>query len=118
MVTLTAPQNEQQIEDAVNSMPWYQSSTGPGVSQTIFNIAGNILPVLNLVLASHNINILPSFVNLVITLVVFVYFSIRAMLGYIKSKRTLGIELAKSLNGFGAKQAGGILPMDTTPPQP
>lgn len=73
-----------------NYPAWYQSSTGPGVSQTIINIIGNVLPILNLVLAKHGVNILPESINDYISMGVFLYFSIRAGIGYVKSKKIMG----------------------------
>lgn len=73
--------------------PWYQSSTGPQISQTIFNIVGGFLPLLNLTLASKGVQILPENVNWIISLGVFIYFAIRAGIGYLKSKRALGMRI-------------------------
>lgn len=72
---------------------WYQSTTGPQVSQTIYNILGSFLPVLNMALASHGINILPEAVNFWVNIAVFCWFSLRALFGYIKAKRTLNTKI-------------------------
>lgn len=69
---------------------WYLSSKGPQISQTIISISANVLPVLNLVLASKGINILPESVNTYVTMGVFAFFSIRAAVGYIRAKKVLG----------------------------
>lgn len=79
--------------DNIQFPPWYQSSTGPQVSQTIFNMAGSLLPVLNMILASRGINILPDTLNFWINMLVFGYFSIRAFLGYLKSKRVMATRI-------------------------
>lgn len=68
---------------------WYESTTGPGVSQTIISIVGNIVPILNMLLASKGVNILPEAINGWISLAVFLFFSVRAGIGYVKAKNAL-----------------------------
>ena len=77
-----------------NFPAWYQSTTGPQISKTLMNIAGNILPMLNFVLQSRGINILPESVNTWITLIVFFYFSIQSAIGYIRAKTAMGVKVA------------------------
>lgn len=72
---------------------WYQSSTGPQISKTIINIAGNFLPVINFALQSKGINILPDAVNTYVTLAVFCYFSIQAAIGYVRAKTAMGVKI-------------------------
>lgn len=89
-----------------NYPAWYQSSTGPGISQTITNIVGNVIPILNLFLASKGINIFPEAVNDYISMGVFIFFSIRAAIGYVKSKKVMGakiLQLQSSLESSGMK---------------
>lgn len=73
---------------------WYESTTGPGTSQTIMNILGGFLPMLNMFLASKGIKILPESIEPWVNLSVFIYFSVRAMIGYVKAKRALGSRIA------------------------
>lgn len=85
---------------------WYQSSAGPGLSSTLINLAGNIIPVVNFFIASQGINILPANVNALITTAVFVFFSIRAGIGYVRAKKVLGMQvgyLQKTLDNIQAK---------------
>lgn len=72
---------------------WYKSTAGPGVSQTISNIALSFLPVLNLALASKGIEIMPEDVNFWVSLVVFFFFAVQAGIGYIRSKKILGARI-------------------------
>lgn len=81
------------VQNVTQLFPWYASTGGPGVSMTLFNLAGTFLPMLNLMLASSGINLLPGTVNLAITLAVFVYFAVRAAIGYVRAKRTLGARI-------------------------
>lgn len=69
---------------------WYQSTTGPQVSQTIFNILGSFIPVINMALASKGIVVLPEAINFWVNIGVFSYFSVRALFGYLKAKKSLG----------------------------
>lgn len=88
---------------------WYQSSQGPQVSQTIFNIVASFIPMINLALASKGINLLPEQVNFWITLAVFLYFSVRAALGYIKAKKVLATRvrsLSAQLEQLKSQNAG------------
>lgn len=82
------------MNDNFTNLEWYKSSAGPGVSQTLINIAGNFLPMLNMILAYKHINVLPGPVNFWISLAVFIYFSIKAAFGYIKAKKILGARIA------------------------
>lgn len=83
----------------MNQFPsWYQSTVGPQISGTLIGIAGNVIPVLNLVLASKGVNLLPEAINPYITIAVFVFFSVKAAIGYVKAKRTLGARIV-SLGG-------------------
>jgi len=68
---------------------WYKSTRGPAISTTILNISGTALPVLNMVLMRYEINFLPATIELWVTLGVFLWFSIQAAIGYIKSKKAL-----------------------------
>lgn len=79
--------------DSIQFPAWYQSSSGPQLSQTIVSIAGNVLPVLNFMLQSRGINILPEAINPWISLAVFTFFSIRAAIGYVKSKQVAEAKL-------------------------
>lgn len=72
---------------------WYQSTAGPGISQTIISIAGNIIPVINFLLASKGINIMPATINSIVTVLVFLFFSATAALGYIRAKKVLGMRV-------------------------
>lgn len=74
---------------------WYQSSRGPQVSKTIFNIVGSFLPVINLALQSKGIELLPEQVNFWITIGVFLYFSVQATIGYVRSKQTLQAQVQR-----------------------
>lgn len=74
---------------------WYQSTQGPQVSQTLSNMAGQLIPVVNLILASWHINILPQNVNIVISIAVFIYFGVRAVLGYVKAKKVFVAKLGQ-----------------------
>lgn len=72
--------------------PWYQSSSGPRISSTILNILGNVLPILSLVLSSKGIHFVPAPLEnfkVYIDTAVFTFFSIRAAIGYVKSKKKL-----------------------------
>lgn len=68
---------------------WYQSSDGPHISSVVINIAGNIIPVANLILANYGIKLMPDTVNITITTIVFVIFSLRALVAYVHTKRHL-----------------------------
>lgn len=74
---------------------WYESTHGPEISKTIFNILGNIAPVANMVLASKGVHILPESFEVWINLAVFLYFSGQAAFGYIRSKKILGARIAQ-----------------------
>lgn len=94
--------------DLEQVLPWYASTQGPGISKTVINIAGNVLPMLNLVLASHGVVIGPAWLNLIVTLAVFGYFSIQAVIGYARAKQALGshiVSLRRSLNRLQASTA-------------
>ncbi len=80
-----------------NYPAWYLSSNGPKVSKTIFNIAGSILPMLNMFLTSKGINPIPlnDDASSYISLAVFAYFSVQAGIGYVRSKNVLGAEIKK-----------------------
>lgn len=89
-----------------NELPkWYQSTNGPQVSKTIINILASILPVINFALASKGINIMPDSINSVVTLLVFAYFAIQAVIGYVRAKiimqqKVAGLEAhVRSLGG-------------------
>ncbi len=85
----------QEIESQVEQLfPWYASTQGPGLSSTLLNLAGTLLPVLNLLLAKYGIAILPDWANMAITLGVFGYFGIKAAIGYVKAKKVLGARIA------------------------
>jgi hypothetical protein len=84
----TLPSNaEADLEDL---FPWYASTAGPGVSMTLFNIIGTLLPMINLALASNGIQILPGWANLIVTFLVFAWFAGRAAYGYVRAKKMLG----------------------------
>lgn len=85
-----------------NEFPaWYQSSAGPKVSATIIGLVGNVVPMLNLLLASRGINIMPAGINEIVSTIVFVVFSVKALMGYIRAKQVLGSRILK---------LGGTLP--------
>lgn len=93
---------EADIEDLV---PWYKSTGGPGLSLTLTNNALTILPMLNLLLASKGINILPSTLNLVVTVAVFFWFAGRSAYGYIRAKQTLGAQVLSAQRQLSALKA-------------
>lgn len=74
---------------------WYESTDGPKVSKTIFNIAGTFLPIINFALMKYGINILPADADFWISIVVFLYFSVQAGIGYVRAKRSLQAKVAK-----------------------
>jgi len=77
-----------------NNLPsWYESTQGPKISETLTYIAGNLLPIINLALASHGVNIMPENVNTLISIGVFIAFSAKAAYGYAKSKKVLGAQI-------------------------
>lgn len=82
------------IADLVNA-PWYQSTSGPQFSSTLINLAATLIPMANLMLASHGINLLPSAVNGIITLAVFGFFAVRVAIRYVQTKHTLGMKLGR-----------------------
>lgn len=71
-----------------NSIPWYQSSAGPGVSLTLTGIAGTFVPIVDLVLSHFGIIIpgLGETVNAVIAAGVFLVFATVAAVGYLRAK--------------------------------
>lgn len=81
---------------------WYMSTNGPKVSQTIFNLVGGFLPVINIYLSAKGVNFLPESVNASISIIVFACFSIRAAFGYIKAKRNLQQQIGSLRNRLGA----------------
>lgn len=86
-------QNEPSVITEVDS--WYQSTQGPQISQTLSNLAASLLPVINIALSSQGVNILPSKVNLIISIAVFAFFGIRSAIGYIKAKATFTAKLGQ-----------------------
>lgn len=82
------------VQDLMNA-PWYQSSTGPGFSATLISIAGNIIPIANLLLAQNGINLLPAQVNEWISLGVFLVFSGRAAYFYVRAKNVFAHKLGQ-----------------------
>lgn len=75
---------------------WYQSTQGPQISQTIFNIVATFLPVLDLVLMHFGVSIpgLSQTLQALIAMAVFAYFAIRAAIGYVKAKAQLQAQVA------------------------
>lgn len=91
--TTTQPQQAGNgIDDLINA-PWYQSTSGPGISMTLSSIALTIVPLVNLELANQGVNILPTQANGWISLAVFAVFAARAAYGYVKAKKVLGQKL-------------------------
>lgn len=78
----------------INFPDWYKSTSGPGTSQTIANIAGAFLPMLNMVLESHGTHLLPEVINTYISVGVFLVFTVRAMIGYVRAKKLMGSRIA------------------------
>lgn len=74
---------------------WYQSTLGPSISKTVSNTLLGMLPVVNLLLSSRNINILPGTINDTASFLVFIYFCIQAIIGYVRSKNVLGARLGE-----------------------
>lgn len=81
--------------DNINFPEWYASSTGPKISQTIFNIVGSFLPVINMLLANKGVNLLPETVNFWVSIGVFCWFSVRAAYGYIRARKVLGEKIMR-----------------------
>lgn len=82
------------VTDLIDA-PWYQSSAGPGVSSTLISIAGNIIPIANLVLAQNGVNLFPAQVNGWISLGVFLFFSARAAYFYVRAKSVFAQKLGQ-----------------------
>lgn len=102
-----APQNtEQDIEDL---FPWYKSTAGPGISSTVVGVVGNLLPMLNALLMARGMTIGPAWADLLVTLAVFGFFSIQALIGYVRAKHILGsqvIRLQSALSSSGGAVLG------------
>lgn len=81
--------------DSITFPEWYQSSRGPGIAQTIKGLVLNFLPVINLVLASRGVNLLPEAVNLWVSLLVFVGFSVYTLIGYVRGKRAQQLQIGE-----------------------
>lgn len=88
--------------DSFQFPAWYQSSAGPGISKTIFNMAGALLPVINLFMSStgHGVTIIPADLNSWISLAVFIYFCVQALIGYVRSKN-IAQEKMKAVGSIG-----------------
>ena len=86
---------------------WYLSSQGPQISSTVVGIVGNILPIVALFLSNKGFDFIPGSFDPYIEVGVFLFFSIKAAVGYVKAKRTLGariIQLEEKLGGHYGKK--------------
>lgn len=91
--------------DVEDLFPWYKSTGGPGLSLTLTSDALMFLPMANLALSSQGINLLPSTINLVVTLGVFILFAVRAAYGYVRAKQTLGAQVLSAQRQLSALKA-------------
>ncbi len=76
--------------------PWYASTNGPGISATILNLIGNVLPIISMALSAKGIHFVPPAAEsykVYVDLAVFAVFSIRAAIGYVRAKRKLGAQI-------------------------
>jgi len=86
---------------SINFGEWYNSTQGPGISKTLVAIAGSILPVAFLVFGyktgstvdDQTVRIFSDNVTSIIYFVVYIFFAIRAAIGYVKSKQLLQAKL-------------------------
>lgn len=91
-----------------NFPAWYESTNGPEVSKTIFNIIGSFLPVFDLLLMHFGITIpgLSETINALIATVVFLYFAVQAAIGYVRAKNVLAARVEALASQVRA--AGGV----------
>jgi hypothetical protein len=70
------------MEPQTQITPWYQSSTGEGVSMRIKSSIALVIPVLNLILKGYGVELVPDSINEIVDAVFLIIFSILQVYGW------------------------------------